>query len=696
MARDLLFEIGTEELPPKELKRLGEALGEEVARRLKEADLAFSGIETFATPRRLAVLVRDLAEEQPPRLIEKMGPPLEIAFDKEGRPTAAAIGFARKFGVSVEALLTIRDNKGERLFLRLELPGKRTEELLPEIFEQSLASLPSERWMRWGEGEFEFIRPVHWLVLLYGNRVVPARILGLESGRYTFGHRFHAPHPLEISTPDHYPKLLFGQGKVVASFERRRERIVEQLELLARKLGGIPRLREELLEEVTALVEWPVAMWGAFEERFLELPKEVLITAMESHQRYFPLFDREGRLLPCFLFVAGLESKNPETVRKGNERVLRPRLEDAEFFWKQDLKRPLSSRLEELKEMLFHQKLGSLYDKSLRLEVLASALAEKIGGDGDLARRAALLSKCDLATQMVDEFPELQGIMGHHYARIEGEPEEVARALEEQYRPRASGAELPETRTGMALSLADKIDTLVGIFSIGEKPTGTKDPYGLRRAALGVVRIALEKRLDFDLPALLEEAAHLYRHTFDRQEVVEEVYDFIVDRLRGYLQDRGFLYDEIEAVAAVRPSSLLDFLNRLEALHAFRSRKEALLLAEADKRTRNLLRKAGFEEGEVSEDLLSEVAERELYRAILEAEEGLEALIGARAYGEALEKLAALAEPLDRFFKEVLVMCDDEPLRKNRLALLARLRGDLLKVADISKLQIALQEAARR
>lgn len=708
MARDLLFEIGTEELPPTELRLIEKALGEEVARRLKEAELSFKDIETFATPRRLALLVHHLAEQQPNRLLERKGPPKALAVDEKGRPTKAALGFAKRCGVAVEALTTIQDEKGEWLFCRLEVPGKRTEELIPEILRASLKALPTKRWMRWGEGKVEFIRPVHWAVLLYGSRVISTEILGLETSRYTFGHRFHAPHALDISSPGHYDQVLFVQGKVITSFERRREKIREQLEDLARRLGGRPLLCEELLDEVTALVEWPVVMWGTFDKRFLELPPEVLITAMESHQRYFPLVERartaataaiadtrlesENRtlgqaemLLPHFLFVANLESKNPETVRRGNERVIRPRLHDAEFFYRQDLKKPLEARLEALKGILFQQKLGTLYDKSLRLEVLCRFLADKIGADGDHARRAALLAKCDLTTEMVGEFPELQGIMGYYYAKAQGEPEEVARALEEQYRPRGARAPLPETKAGMALSIADKIDTLVGIFSLGEKPTGTKDPYGLRRAALGVIRMVLEKELDFDLMALLEEAAHLYQHPFDQRRTVSEVYDFIVDRLRGYLTERGYRHDEIEAVAAVRPRNLLDFECRLKAIHTFSQQPSSQGLSQANKRIRNILRKADTGGGrEINPDLLQEPAERELYRAMLEVEEGLSSSIDRRAYEEALARLSQLASPLDRFFQEVFVMCEDEELRQNRLALLRCLQQDFLKVADIS------------
>ncbi len=688
LRRNALFELGTEELPPKALRTLMEALREETASRLQKAELEFSAIQAYATPRRLALVIYELAERQPDRMVERRGPALAAAFDANGQPTPAALGFAQSVGVSVAELEILKNAKGEWLLARLQQPGLPATQLLPELLRQALAALPIPKRMRWGEREDEFVRPVHWAVLMFGDEVIEADILGVTTSNLTYGHRFHRPKPLTVASPDHYPQLLHSAGWVIADFDERRRHIQQQALKLAEAVGGTAHLEDALLDEVTALVEWPVGLLGAFEERFLALPKEVLITVMQSHQRYFPVLDPEGKLKPCFIAIANLDSRRPEIVRAGNERVIRPRLADAEFFWQQDLKTPLEARLTKLAGIVFQHQLGTLLDKTQRLEQLAAWLAESLQADVVKARRAARLAKTDLATEMVGEFPELQGIMGYHYALRQGEDPEVAMALEEQYRPRYAGGPLPETVTGQILALADKLDSLVGIFSLGLVPTGTKDPYALRRAALGVIRIILEKRLEVEITALLTQAAALYPHEFNRPETVAAVYRFLLERLKGYLLELGFAPDEFEAVAAKTPANLLDFRDRLEAVRAFRQLQEAASLTVANKRIRNILRQSQTESfGPVREDLLQEPAERALFQAIAQAENAIEPLLAKRNYTAALKRLADLKASIDAFFDQVLVMAEDEQLRQNRLNLLAKTLNLFLKIADLSCLQ---------
>ena len=687
---DLLFELGTEELPPKALRPLMEALRDEVANRLAKADLAFAYIDAYASPRRLALIVHELAESQPDKVVERRGPALQAAFDSEGRPTPAAIGFARSCGVAVEELETLENEKGRWLLCRVQQRGRKADVLLPEILRQALAALPIPKRMRWGNNDFDFIRPVHWAVLLLGDRVIETEILGVKTGNASRGHRFHHPGPIRVRQPDHYPQLLLSEGRVIADFDERRNHIRQQAEQLAREVGGQVRIEADLLDEVTALVEWPVGLVGGFEERFLKLPKEVLITVMQSHQKYFPVLDSDGRLMPKFIAFANIDSKTPDTVRAGNERVIRPRLADAEFFWHQDLKTPLERHVDQLAGILFHRRLGTLLDKTRRLEQLAVELASSLGADPERARRAALLAKTDLVTDMVGEFPELQGIMGRYYALAQGEDPEVAAALEEQYRPRFAGDQLPKTPSGQALALADKIDTLVGIFSIGQVPTGTRDPYALRRAALGLIRIILENRLELNLPALLQRAAELYEHDFDRDAVVRQVFDFILERLRYHLGEQGFAVDEFEAVAALRPASLLDFLHRIEAVHAFRQLPEAEALAAANKRIRNILRQAQMPvtaAGEVDPGRFDSEAERTLFHELQAARTDVEPLLAKHDYSAALSRLAQLRDSVDAFFDQVMVMVEDEATRRNRLHLLAQVARLFLRIADVSRLQ---------
>ncbi|WP_022947664.1 glycine--tRNA ligase subunit beta [Methylohalobius crimeensis] len=688
VTRDLLFELGTEELPPKALRTLMESLRDEVGTRLEKAELAFDQIQAYATPRRLALIVHQLAEHQPDRIAERRGPALKAAFDADGRPTRAALGFAQSCGVAVEELETLKNAKGEWLLCRLHQSGAPAAELIPELLRQALAALPIPKRMRWGEREDEFVRPVHWAVLLFGEESIETEILGVKTGSRTRGHRFHCPEPIALSHPAHYGQLLQSRGRVIADFDERRRHIHRQALKLAREAGGTAHIEEDLLDEVTALVEWPVGLLGSFEERFLSLPREVLITVMQSHQKYFPVLGSDGNLQPRFIAIANLDSKRPETVRAGNERVIRPRLADAEFFWRQDLKVSLEDRLDQLAGIVFQRKLGTLLDKTRRLEKLAAYLADRLHADAGNAVRAARLAKTDLVTDLVGEFPELQGVMGRYYARAQGEDPEVAAALDEQYRPRQAGGILPETVTGQILALADKLDTLAGIFSIGLAPSGAKDPYALRRAALGVLRIVLEGRLDLSLPALLEKAAELYPHDFDRAETISTLYEFMLDRLKNYLIDRQFTPDEFESVAALKPEKPLDFLHRIEAVHAFRRLPEAESLAAANKRIRNILRQSQMTSfAPVDPALLQHEAEQAMHRAVEQAHDQVEPFLAQRDYTSALRHLAELKETVDAFFDQVMVMAEDEALRRNRLNLLAATSELFLQIADISRLQ---------
>lgn len=685
---DLLFELGTEELPPKSLLTLQGALKQNVEAGLAEADLAHGAVIAYATPRRLALAVRDLARRQPDKTVEKRGPAVQAAFAADGTPTKAALGFAGGCGTTVDRLGRFKTDKGEWLVYREAIKGAPAETLIPDILRKALTALPTPKRMRWGAFSTEFVRPVHWAVLLYGDKPIETEILGVQSGRATYGHRFHHPEPIVLNSPREYAERLRSEGHVIADFEERRKLIQAAARRAAEAVGGIAHADDELLEEIAALNEWPVPVAGEFEAGFLNLPAEVLITTMQSNQKYIPVKNAEGRLLHHFITFSNIDSKNPEAVRRGNERVIRPRLTDAEFFWEKDRKTPLAERVNALSNIVFQQKLGTLADKTARMEKLASHIARLLGADVSLAVRAARLSKADLLTEMVGEFPNLQGTMGRYYALADGEPEEVARALEEQYFPRQSGAELPKTRTGQILSLAEKIDTLSGVFSASLIPTGDKDPYALRRAALGVLRIIIEKRLDLDLSALLDFALGQLRHHFDREETKRGVYEFMLDRLKGYFQGRGYMPDEFDAVAAARPVKPLDFESRLGAVQKFRALPESESLAGANKRIRNLLRKSESAPAETVEaSNLVEEAEIRLLQSTLEAADEIEPLLERRNYTAALSRLALLRDPVDRFFDEVMVMTDDAMLRSHRLGLLALLESQFSRIADISRLQ---------
>lgn len=685
---DLLIELGTEELPPGSLRALADALAEEVASRLEAAGVGGGARRVYATPRRLAVRIEGVLLTQPDRSIERRGPALTAAFDADGQPTKAALGFARSVGREVDALERLETDKGAWLCAYIHEPGRTTAELVPEILEGALSKLPIAKRMRWGAGDAEFVRPVHWLVLLLGETLVEAEILGVKSGRETRGHRAHHPAPLHVADPAAYAPLLETEGHVLPDFGERRAAIKAQVEALASELGGRAMLDEDLLDEVTALVEWPVAIAGGFEERFLDVPHEALITTMMDNQRYFPVLNADGRLMAHFITVANLESRDPAQVRAGNERVIRPRLHDAEFFWQQDRRQPLASRRDALRAMVFQKQLGTLFDKSERLAALAAAIAERLGADPDQGRRAGELAKCDLVTTMVFEFTELQGTMGRHYARHDGEPKGVAQAIEDQYRPAHAGDKLPEGAIGQALALAEKLDTLVGIFAIGQRPSGTKDPFALRRAALGVVRILIERGLELDLHELLELAAAGLAERVEATAAVAEVFDYVMERLTAYYAEKGIPADVIDAVLACRPTRLTDLDRRVQAVQRFRTLPEAESLAAANKRIRNILRQAGDEAGaEVRGAELREEAERELLAALAEAEGEVEPLFEDGRYTPALTRLAALRGPVDAFFDTTLVMAEDENLRRNRLALLARLSALFLRTADLSRLQ---------
>lgn len=693
---DLLVEIGTEELPPRALKDLATSFAENVAKGLDDARLRHGKVQHYASPRRLAVLVKGLWEQQPEQESKRRGPPVSAAFDAAGAPTRAALAFAESCGADVDSLARVSDTKGEFLFFSARLPGARTRDLLPGIIQSALDALPVPKRMRWGSGDALFVRPVQWILMLFGKDALDARIVDTQSGHVTYGHRFHAPKPLRIATPGAYVATLRERGFVLADFAERREKIRAGVTALAQAQGGTPLMSDSLLDEVTALVEWPVPLAGAFEQRFLELPREVLIATLQDHQRFFPLAGTDGRLLPAFIAVANLESRDPSQVRAGNERVVRPRLSDAAFFYDTDRKQPLAQRIDELPRVTYQTRLGTLAEKAQRIGALASEIAARLGADTVQAERAAQLCKCDLLTAMVGEFPELQGIMGDYYAQHDGEPAAVAQAIGEHYLPRFAGDVLPTSPLGITLAIADKLDTITGIFAIDQKPTGTRDPYGVRRAALGVVRIIIEKRLELDLRALIHRAAELLGERLAGnappvEALSEQVYDYIMERLRAYYLDGAggisITTEMFDAVLSNRPSSPLDFDARLKALGQFLKLDAAQSLAAANKRIANILRKADrATTSAVRPELLQADAERRLHAALEQLRQQIEPLLAQRDYAQALERLAELREPVDAFFDSVMVMDENVELRNNRLGLLAALRQLFLHTADLSRL----------
>ena len=693
---DLLFELGSEELPPKTLLILSRALTDGIINGLKEADLSYGEVKSYATPRRLAVLIHDLNATQPDKVVEKRGPALKAAYDNEGNPSKAAIGFAQSCGTTFDQLEQLKTDKGEWLIFKQAVQGQTTVELVPEIIRKSIAALPIAKRMRWGNNTAEFVRPVHWAVLLYGEIVINAEILGLKTGKQTRGHRFHAPAAITISSPQSYAQTLLEQGRVIADFEQRKDIIRARANEAAAKVGGTAHIEEDLLNEISSLNEYPVPVVGNFDTRFLALPKEVLITTMQSNQKYFPVVNADGGLLAHFITFSNLESTNPASIQRGNERVILPRFADAEFFWNQDRKQPLSARVELLKTIVFQQKLGTLFDKTQRVIKLTKLIAtyhSELKSDVVLAERAAELSKADLLTNMVSEFPNLQGIMGHYYALADGEHPDVAKAIEEQYFPKQSGSKTAESKVGQILAITDKIDTVTSIFSIGLLPTGDKDPYGLRRATLGILRTIIENNLTFNLNVLVDTSLGYLKHHdlknyegFDRESTKVTVMDFIFERLRGYCLEQGFSHDEFEAVISIKPAQPLDFMQRLQAVKAFRALPEAESLAAANKRISNILKKSETPAAATVGELV-ETAEIELLAVAKQSAADIEPLLAQGDYQAALYRLAQLKQPVDNFFDNVMVNCDDLTLRASRLALLDLLAQQFLQIADISKLQ---------
>ncbi|MFP2515024.1 glycine--tRNA ligase subunit beta [Buttiauxella agrestis] len=686
--KTFLVEIGTEELPPKALRSLAESFAANVTAELDAANLAHGEVKWFAAPRRLALKISNLAESQPDREVEKRGPAISAAFDAEGKPSKAAEGWARGCGITVEQAERLATDKGEWLMYRAHVKGESAQALLPAMIATALTKLPIPKLMRWGDNNTQFVRPVHTVTLLLGNEVIPATILGIASDRVIRGHRFMGEPEFTIDNADQYPEILFTRGKVIADYEQRKAVIKEGAEEAARKIGGNADLSESLLEEVTSLVEWPVVLTAKFEEKFLAVPAEALVHTMKGDQKYFPVYANDGKLLPNFIFVANIESKDPIQIISGNEKVVRPRLADAEFFFNSDRKKRLEDNLPRLETVLFQQQLGTLRDKTNRIEALSGWIAGQIGADVNHATRAGLLSKCDLMTNMVFEFTDTQGVMGMHYARHDGEAEDVAVALNEQYQPRFAGDELPSNLVACSVAIADKMDTLAGIFGIGQHPKGDKDPFALRRAALGVLRIIVEKNLPLDLQTLTEEAVRLYGEKLTNQKVVDEVIDFMLGRFRAWYQEEGHSVDTIQAVLARRPTKPADFDARMKAVSHFRTLEAASALAAANKRVSNILAKSDETlQDHVRASVLKEAEEMDLARQLVILRDKLEPFFAEGRYQEALVELAALREPVDKFFDKVMVNAEDKELRINRLTLLAKLRELFLQVADISLLQ---------
>ncbi|HDL6133681.1 TPA: glycine--tRNA ligase subunit beta, partial [Mannheimia haemolytica] len=684
---NFLAEIGTEELPPKALKKLATAFAENVENELNQAGLSFEKVEWFAAPRRLAVKVLSLAESQPSKEVEKRGPAVSAAFDAEGKPTKAAEGWAKGCGITVEQAERIATDKGEWLVHRAVIEGQPTKNLLVDIIAKSLANLPIPKTMRWGDKTEQFVRPVHTVTLLFGAELIEGEILGVKSGRTIRGHRFLGEREFQIENADQYPQLLKDRGSVVADFNERKALILAKSQEKATALGGVADIEEDLLDEVTSLVEYPNVLTAKFEERFLAVPAEALVYTMKGDQKYFPIYSKDGKLLPHFIFVSNINPEDPSKIIEGNEKVVRPRLTDAEFFFKTDLKQKLEDQLPRLETVLFQQQLGTLRDKTARIEALAGEIAKQIGADETKAKRAGLLSKCDLMTNMVFEFTDTQGVMGMHYARHDGEDEEVAVALNEQYMPRFAGDNLPNSLVACSVALADKFDTLTGIFGIGQAPKGSADPFALRRAALGSLRIIVEKNLPLDLTDLVAKSAQLFGDKLTNKDVVEDVVDFMLGRFRAWYESEGIAVDVIQAVLARRPTKPADFDARVRAVSHFRTLDSAEALAAANKRVSNILAKADIAIGDIDVSACVEPAEKALAEAVIALKAEVQPLIAQGDYTAVLDKLANLRQPVDAFFDGVMVNAEDQKLRQNRLAILSTLQGLFLQVADISLLQ---------
>ncbi|KYN88269.1 glycine--tRNA ligase subunit beta [Vibrio cidicii] len=687
MAKEFLIELGTEELPPKQLRTLAEAFAANFEAELKAADLAHEGIKWFATPRRLALKVTKLAEGQADKVVEKRGPAIAVAFDADGQPTKAAQGWARGNGITVEQADRLKTDQGEWLLYKQEVKGQEAKAVVVELAAKALANLPIAKPMRWGDKETQFIRPVKTLTILFGDELIEGEILGVSSARTIRGHRFMGEAEFTIDSASQYPAILEERGKVIADYDARKATIIADAQKAAQQVGGVADLEDDLVEEVTSLVEWPVVLTAKFEEKFLKVPSEALVYTMKGDQKYFPVYDAEKKLLPNFIFVSNIESKEPRHVIEGNEKVVRPRLADAEFFFNTDRKSKLIDRLPQLETAIFQQKLGTIKDKTDRITELAGYIAEQIGADVEKSKRAGLLAKCDLMTSMVFEFTDTQGVMGMHYARHDGEAEEVAVALNEQYMPRFAGDSLPTNGVSAAVAMADKLDTIVGIFGIGQAPKGS-DPFALRRASLGVLRIIVEYGYNLDLVDLVAKAKSLFGDRLTNENVEQDVIEFMLGRFRAWYQDEGFSVDIIQAVLARRPTKPADFDQRVKAVSHFRELDAAESLAAANKRVGNILAKfEGELPTEIELSLLQEDAEKALAENVEVLTEALEPAFATGNYQQALSQLAALREPVDAFFDNVMVMADDEALKKNRLTLLNNLRNLFLQIADISLLQ---------
>ncbi|OOE62760.1 glycine--tRNA ligase subunit beta [Salinivibrio sp. IB282] len=685
--QNFLIELGTEELPPTALRTLAEAFASQFEAQLKDADLSHQGITWYASPRRLALKVAALSDRQPDKVVEKRGPAVKAAFDADGNPTKAAMGWARGNGIDVSEAERLKTDKGEWLLYRQHVPGQAIDALLPVLADNALSKLPIPKPMRWGDKDTQFIRPVKTLVMLYGDTLIEGTILGVASDRVIRGHRFMGESSLTLDHADQYPERLEREGKVMADYEKRKALIIKDAKAAADAVGGVAELDDDLVEEVTSLVEWPVVLTASFENKFLKVPSEALVYTMKGDQKYFPVYDANGELLPKFIFVSNIESKDPTQVISGNEKVVRPRLADAEFFFDTDRKRPLIDRLPELDSAVFQKQLGTIKDKTDRITSLAGQIAERIGADKAHTERAGQLAKCDLMTSMVFEFTETQGVMGMHYARHDGEPEAVALALNEQYWPRFAGDKLPTTPVSSALAMADKMDTIVGIFGIGQAPKGS-DPFALRRAALGVLRIVVENGYQLDLVDLIRDAKAQYDDRLTHKEVETDVLDFMLGRFRAWYQDMGYSVDIIQAVLARRPTKPADFDSRVKAVSHFRSLEEAEALAAANKRVGNILAKYDGElPSNVDTGLLQEDAEKALANVVAEKVAAVKPLFADSDYQGALTELAQLRTPVDTFFDNVMVMADDPALKANRLAMLHLIREQFLNVADISVLQ---------
>jgi len=683
----LLIELGTEELPPKSLKTLAITFFDQIKTQLDNAELAYEDIKWFATPRRLAIQVKSLVERQADKQVEKRGPAVNVAFDAEGNASKAAQGWARSNGITVEQAERLVTDKGEWLLHKATKEGKTIAELLPAMVNHALGKLPIPKPMRWGSERIQFIRPVHTLVLLYGDTIITGDTLGVSSSNVVTGHRFHHHGLVTIDHADNYESTLHA-AHVMVDFDKRQAIISKQIKDAAESLEGTALFDDELLNEVTGLVEWPVTLVGSFDEDFLKVPAEPLIYSMKDHQKYFPVVDSNSELLNKFIFVANIESKDPQQVIFGNEKVIRPRLADAEFFFKTDKKQSLEQRLSSLESVLFQKQLGTLKDKSERIATLSEFVANKIGENPIIANRAGLLSKTDLMSDMVLEFPQVQGVMGKHYALHDGEDIQVAQALEDQYRPRFSGDKLPEGNIGCAVAIADKIDTLVGIFGINQQPKGDKDPFALRRAAIGLIRIIIEKKLELDIKDLLTKSIELYGEKLTNEQVLEQVIEFVLGRYRAYYQEKDIAVDVIQSVLAKSPTAPLDFDKRIEAVSYFKSLTEAQNLAAANKRVGNILAKFDgnlFES--VKAELSTEPAEIVLAEKYQKIYSEVKPLMATKNYQAALKALALLREPIDTFFDSVMVMADDEAVKVNRLTLLNDIRNSFFAIADISLLQ---------